>query len=117
MPLPIALAHRILNRLTAARQQGEVDWIRPDSKSQVTVEFDGPKPVRIDTIVVSTQHAPDVAQETLRRFVIDKVIRPCLPDDLVNGEIVYHVQHAEPAPVRQLVAHEIDRPAFVHSSR
>ena len=91
MPLPITLAHRILKRLTEARQAGEVDWLRPDSKSQVTVEFDGPKPVRIDTIVVSTQHGPDVDQEELRRFVIEKVIRPCLPDDLVNGEIVYHV--------------------------
>ena len=62
MPLPIALAHRILNRLTDARQKGEVDWLRPDSKSQVTVEYDGHKPVRIDTVVVSTQHRPDVSQ-------------------------------------------------------
>ena len=60
MPLPIALAHRILNRLTEARQKGEVDWLRPDSKSQVTVEYDGDKPVRIDTVVVSTQHTPEV---------------------------------------------------------
>ena len=57
MPLPIALAHRILNRLTEARQKGEVDWLRPDSKSQVTVEYDGTTPVRIDTVVVSTQHS------------------------------------------------------------
>ena len=60
MPLPIWLAHRILDRLTAARKNGEVDWLRPDSKSQVTVEYDGYKPLRIDTVVVSTQHAPDV---------------------------------------------------------
>jgi hypothetical protein len=79
MPLPIALAHRILNRLTEIRKQGTVAWIRPDSKSQVTVEFDGYKPVRIDTVVVSTQHAPEVTQKEIRQFVIDNVVRPILP--------------------------------------
>jgi S-adenosylmethionine synthetase len=91
MPLPIALAHRILNRLTEARQRGEVAWLRPDSKSQVTVEYDGDRPVRIDTIVVSTQHSPDVSRSELERFVKDKVVRPELPDDLVNGEIKFHI--------------------------
>jgi S-adenosylmethionine synthetase len=91
MPLPIALAHRILNRLTEARKRGEVDWLRPDSKSQVTVEFDGPRAVRVDTVVVSTQHSPDVTYDKIRRFVIDRVIRPCLPEDLVNGDITYHI--------------------------
>ncbi|MDG2469396.1 MAG: S-adenosylmethionine synthetase N-terminal domain-containing protein, partial [Pirellulaceae bacterium] len=61
MPLPIALSHRILSRLNEARFGQEVDWLRPDSKSQVTVEYDGDKPVRIDTVVVSTQHAPHVS--------------------------------------------------------
>src|SRR5688572_26201923 len=73
MPLPIALAHRILNRLTSARRRGEVDWLRPDSKSQVTVEFEGDRPLRIDTVVVSTQHAPQVSNEDIRDFVTDKV--------------------------------------------
>ncbi|HEV2971550.1 MAG TPA: methionine adenosyltransferase [Pirellulales bacterium] len=91
MPLPIALAHRILQRLTEARQRKEVDWLRPDSKSQVTVEFDGPRAVRVDTVVVSTQHAPQVTHEKIRRYVIDQIIRPCLPEDLVNGNITYHV--------------------------
>jgi S-adenosylmethionine synthetase len=91
MPLPIALAHRILNRLTEIRKQGTVAWIRPDSKSQVTVEFDGYKPVRIDTVVVSTQHSPEVTQKDIRQFVIDNVVRPILPAELVNGEITYHV--------------------------
>jgi S-adenosylmethionine synthetase len=91
MPLPIALAHRILNRLTAARKTGEVDWLRPDSKSQVTVEFDGPTPVRIDTVVVSTQHAPEVSNEQIRKFVIDKVIKPELPADLLDDNITYHI--------------------------
>ncbi len=91
MPLPIALSHKILNRLTAARQDHEVNWLRPDSKSQVTVEYDGHTPVRIDTVVVSTQHSPDVTNEEIRRFVIDKIVNPLLPADLVNGDIKYHV--------------------------
>lgn len=91
MPLPIALSHRITNRLTEARQSGEVNWLRPDSKSQVTIEYDGFKPVRIDTVVVSTQHSPDVNQETIRKFVIEKVIMPCLPEELITGDIKFHV--------------------------
>ena len=91
MPLPIALSHRILNRLNETRQQEEVNWLRPDSKSQVTVEFDGDRPVRIDTVVVSTQHAPSVSNEEIRSFIIDKVVTPCLPQDLVSSDITYHV--------------------------
>ncbi len=91
MPLPIALSHRITNRLTEARFAGEVDWLRPDSKSQVTVEYDGVKPVRIDTVVVSTQHGPDVDQETIRKFVIEKCIKPCLPEELSQSDITYHI--------------------------
>lgn len=91
MPLPIALSHRILNRLTEARLNKEVDWLRPDSKSQVTVEYDGYTPERIDTVVVSTQHSPDVANETLRDFVKNKIIIPCLPPQLVKGDITYHI--------------------------
>ncbi len=91
MPLPIALAHRITNRLTEARQKGEVDWLRPDSKSQVTVEFRDHRPVRIDTVVLSTQHSPQVDQAEIRRWVVPNVIQPCLPSELVNGEVVYHV--------------------------
>ncbi len=91
MPLPIALAHRILNRLTVARQKAEVAWLRPDSKSQVTVEYANNKPARIDTVVVSTQHAPEVCQKEIRQFVVDQIINPVLPKELVNGRIVYHV--------------------------
>ena len=91
MPLPIALSHRITDRLAAAREKGEVDWLRPDSKSQVTVAFDGHKPVRIDTIVVSTQHAPHVDQEEIRDVVIRQMIQPLLPEELVNGDITYHI--------------------------
>ncbi|HEY4235493.1 MAG TPA: methionine adenosyltransferase [Lacipirellulaceae bacterium] len=91
MPLPIALSHRILNRLTEARQAGEVKWLRPDSKSQVTIEYDGHTPVRIDTVVVSTQHSPDVANAEIRKFIIEKVIKPVLPEDLAGDDIVYHI--------------------------
>lgn len=91
MPMPIALSHRILNRLTAARQQGEVNWLRPDSKSQVTVEYDGAKPVRVDTVVVSTQHSPQVSNEEIRDFVIEQVVKPSLPEDLMSGKIKYHI--------------------------
>ncbi len=68
MPLPIALSHRIINRITEARFNKEVDWLRPDNKSQVTVEYEGNTPIRIDTVVVSAQHSPDVANEDIQRF-------------------------------------------------
>ncbi len=91
MPMPIALSHRITNRLTEARFKGEVNWLRPDSKSQVTVEYDGYKPVRVDTVVVSTQHAPSVDNATIRDFVINKVIKSVIPAELVKGDIKYHI--------------------------
>jgi S-adenosylmethionine synthetase len=91
MPLPIALSHRILNRLTEARQKGEVNWLRPDSKSQVTVEYDGDRAVRIDTVVVSTQHAPDVTQKQIYDYIVNKIIIPELPPELVSGDIKYHI--------------------------
>src|SRR5690606_34199744 len=91
MPTPIAVAHRILNRLTEARQQGEVNWLRPDSKSQVTIEYEGNRPVRVATVVVSTQHAPEVSLKEIREFVIENVIRPTLPEGLSTEGIVYHI--------------------------
>ena len=91
MPLPIALAHRITNSLTAARERGEASWIRPDSKSQVTVEFDGFRPVRIDTVVVSTQHDESVTHEQIRSYVIDRIIKPLLPTDISTQGIKYHI--------------------------
>jgi S-adenosylmethionine synthetase len=91
MPLPIALSHRILNRLTEARQKGEVDWLRPDSKSQVTIEYEGNTPKRLDTIVVSTQHAPHVSNEEIRSFIIEKICKPLLPKDLDISNITYHI--------------------------
>ncbi|WP_206352349.1 methionine adenosyltransferase [Tautonia rosea] len=91
MPLPIALAHRILNRLTELRQNGTIPWLRPDNKSQVTVEYDDGRPVRIDTVVVSTQHNPGVTQQQIRETVIKEIIEPVLPKDMVKGEITYHI--------------------------
>jgi S-adenosylmethionine synthetase len=94
MPLPISLAHKILNRLTKARFDGEVDWLRPDSKSQVTIEFDGATPVRVDTVVVSTQHSPIVKNEEIRRYIVEEIIDPLLQKetaDLVHGNIKYHI--------------------------
>lgn len=91
MPLPISLSHKILDRLSEARQKGEVKWLRPDSKSQVTVEYDGVTPTRIDTVVVSTQHGPDVSQDEIKKFVIDKIIKPLLPAELVTRDIKFHI--------------------------
>lgn len=91
MPLPIALSHRILNRLTEARRQGEVDWLRPDSKSQVTIEYDGAQAVRLDTVVVSTQHNERVTREEIESFVKKNVIAPCLPENLDSSNVKYHI--------------------------
>ncbi len=91
MPLPIALSHRILARLTQARQENEVSWLRPDSKSQVTVEYDGFQPIRIDTVVVSTQHSPDVTQAEIQEFIRDQIVAPLLPAELVTEPPTYHI--------------------------
>jgi S-adenosylmethionine synthetase len=82
MPLPIVLAHNLVRRLTAVRKSGEIPYLRPDGKSQVTVEYDGDKPVRIDAVVVSTQHDPDIALETIRSEITEKVINQVIPSSL-----------------------------------
>ncbi len=91
MPLPIALAHRIINRITELRQDGTIPWLRPDSKSQVTVEYDGATPIRVHTVVVSTQHAPDVSLATIQERIQREVIEPVLPPELVDDSIIYHI--------------------------
>ncbi len=91
MPLTISLAHKILRRLADARFANQVKWLRPDSKSQVTIEYEGDRPVRVDTIVVSTQHAPDVEQRQIREFVINEIVKPLLPEEMVDDEIKYHI--------------------------
>ncbi|MBK9748114.1 MAG: methionine adenosyltransferase [Chloroflexi bacterium] len=84
MPLTISLAHKLTRRLAEARKAGEIDWLRPDAKSQVTVEYAFGKPKRVDTIVVSTQHAPEVSQEEIRKTVIEDVIMRVVPHTLLD---------------------------------
>ena len=91
MPLPIYLAHRLVERQSHLRRDGRLAWLRPDAKSQVTVRYVDGRPDAIDTVVLSTQHAPDVSLETLREAVIEDVIKPVLPKELVKGEIKYLV--------------------------
>ena len=91
MPLPIALAHRILALLTEARTRKEVDWLRPDSKSQVTVEFEGRKPVGIPAIVVSTQHADSVSQGEIADFIRKRIVSRAVPEHLLTRSTQYHI--------------------------
>jgi S-adenosylmethionine synthetase len=84
MPTPILLAHRVAERLAAVRKSGKLAWLRPDGKTQVSVEYDGDRPVRIDTVVVSTQHDPEATSEEIRAEVIEHVIIPSLPADLFD---------------------------------
>jgi S-adenosylmethionine synthetase len=91
MPLPIALAHRIINRITDLRKDGTIPWLRPDAKSQVTVEYDGYTPVRVDTVVVSTQHDPEISHAEIVKTIREQVIEPILPQELVNGSVTFHI--------------------------
>lgn len=91
MPVPIAYAHRLINRLTEVRQKGVVNWLRPDSKSQVTVEYDGTKPVRVEAIVISTQHADTVTQDEIAAFVRKEVINHVIPANMLDSNTKYHI--------------------------
>ncbi|GMW03656.1 MAG: S-adenosylmethionine synthase [Candidatus Hydrogenedentota bacterium] len=91
MPLPISLAHKLGLKLSELRKNGTLPWLQPDGKSQVTVEYVDGKPVRIDTVVISNQHSPEVSNDVIRKEIIDKVIAPILPKDLINGEVKYHI--------------------------
>ncbi len=86
MPTPILLAHNLARRLATVRKNGKVSWLRPDGKTQVTVEYEGDRPVRIDTVVVSTQHGPEVTQEQIREEIIERVIVPELPEALFDRD-------------------------------
>jgi S-adenosylmethionine synthetase len=87
MPLPIYLAHNLTRRLAQVRRDGTLPWIRPDGKSQVTVEYAYGRPKRIHTVLISTQHAPEVDSATIREGVIERVIKPVLPEALVDDEL------------------------------
>ena len=92
MPLPISLAHKLARRLTELRKSGMLGYLRPDGKTQVTVEYDEERrPVRVDTVVVSTQHAPEVTTEQIRRDMIEKLILPTIPAALLDEETKYYV--------------------------
>jgi S-adenosylmethionine synthetase len=91
MPAPILLAHRLMESHRAHFESGEIDYLRPDAKSQVTVEYDGDRPVRIPAVVLSTQHAPDVSWDQLRKDIISNVIVPALPAELLDDDTVFHV--------------------------
>ena len=91
MPLPITLAHRITRRLAEMRKSGALGYLRPDGKAQVTVEYENGRPVRVNTVVLSTQHDEDADADTLRRDMIEKVIRPCIPAEMLDGETRYFI--------------------------
>jgi S-adenosylmethionine synthetase len=87
MPLPIHLAHLLTRQLSKVRRDGTLPWVRPDGKAQVTIEYSYGKPKRVHTVLVSTQHAPDVAEDVIRQGIIEHVINPVLPADLVDDEL------------------------------
>ncbi len=91
MPMPIYLAHLLTRRMAKVRREGVVDWMRPDGKSQVTVEYHNGKPVRVDTVLISTQHAPEVGAEQILADVTEHVIMPVLPADMVDAEMKIYV--------------------------
>lgn len=91
MPLPISLAHALARKLTAVRKNGTLSYLRPDGKTQVTVEYDDDKPVRVDTVVISSQHDPDVSLETIRADIIREVIDTTVPAELLDGDTKIYV--------------------------
>jgi S-adenosylmethionine synthetase len=91
MPLPIMMAHKLVRRLTEVRKSNELDFLRPDGKSQVTIEYEGKRPLRASAIVISTQHSPNVSSRDLREAVIENVIRPVIPPELIDDRTVFHI--------------------------
>ena len=91
MPLPIALAHKLTRRLAEARKSGELKWLRPDGKSQVTVVYEDGKPVAVDTVVISTQHDPEISQQEIRDAIIEKVIKAVIPAALLTADTKFFI--------------------------
>ncbi len=91
MPLPIMLSHQLMEKLSEVRFSGDLKWLRPDAKSQVTVEYEGRKPVRVHTVVISTQHSPDVDNKTIHDEILEKVIKPVIDPKLLDDKTIYHI--------------------------
>lgn len=91
MPMPIMYAHKLTRRLATVRKNGSLDFLRPDGKSQVTIEYENGCPKRVDTVVVSTQHKPDITYEKLREAIIDEVIKKVIPIDMTDGDTRYFI--------------------------
>jgi len=91
MPFPIHYAHRLMEKQAELRQKGVLPWLRPDAKSQLTVEYDGNRPVRVHTVLISTQHSPEVSHETITKEVIEKIIKPVIPAQYLDAKTIYHV--------------------------
>lgn len=91
MPLPIYLSHRLVERQSQVRRDGRLNWLRPDAKSQVTIKYENGRPHSIDTVVLSTQHSPDIGLDALREAVIEEIIKPVLPAELIKGDIKFLV--------------------------
>ncbi|MEZ5346113.1 MAG: methionine adenosyltransferase [Pyrinomonadaceae bacterium] len=91
MPMPIQMAHDLTKKLTEVRKNGELPYLRPDGKSQVSIEYKNGKPVRVEAVVISSQHADDVTNETLRSEIMEKVIKAVIPSDLLDGDTKYHI--------------------------
>ena len=91
MPMPISLAHKLAKKLTEVRKSGELDYLRPDGKSQVTVEYVDGKPVRVDAVVISSQHSDAVSMEQLRADVMEKVIKATIPAELLDENTKYYI--------------------------
>ena len=91
MPMPIYLAHKLTRKQSEVRRSGEVSWLRPDAKSQVTIEYSQGKPKRVDTVLISTQHAPDVSQAEITEIVTEQIIMPMLPEGMVDNDLKVYV--------------------------
>lgn len=91
MPMPISLAHKLAKKLADVRKEGKLKYLRPDGKTQVTVEYEDNKPVRVDTVLISTQHDPDVTQEQIKKDIIEYVINPIIPKELLDDSTKYYV--------------------------
>jgi len=91
MPMPIVLAHQLVRRLAQCRKQGIIDWLRPDGKSQVTVEYDGDKPVRVDAVVIAAQHNPEVTNDEIAQTIQEKVIKPVISEELLDRDTKFHI--------------------------